>query len=133
MNAAVQRILTINGGSSSIKFAVYDPTDLSRRELHGSIERIGLTGTLFVAKGQLPDDNFSRSIDVADHSAAAAALTDFITNRLGQGNFAAIGHQVVHGGPTYSAPQQIDAEMIAKLGALSACDPEHRPNELRVI
>ncbi|MEO8683624.1 MAG: acetate/propionate family kinase [Devosia sp.] len=133
MNAAVQRVLTINAGSSSIKFAVFDPTDLSRRELHGSIERIGLPGTLFVAKGPLPDDNFSRSIEAADHSAAAAALTDFITDRLGQGNLAAIGHRVVHGGPTYSAPQQIDAEMVAKLGALSAFDPEHLPEELRLI
>jgi acetate kinase len=130
---AARRILTINGGSSSIKFAVFDRADLGLRMLHGGIERIGEPGTTLNVKGLRRGDNFSRPIEPADHTVASTLLIDCITERLGRGNLAAIGHRVVHGGPDYSAPQRIDEAMTEQLRALSAYDPEHLPEEIRLI
>jgi acetate kinase len=55
-------ILTINGGSSSIKFALFEAGDSLQRILAGSIERIGLPDSMFVVKGLNQVDNFTRSV-----------------------------------------------------------------------
>jgi acetate kinase len=58
MTSANPRILTINGGSSSIKFALYEAGDSLRRILEGGIERIGLPDATFRVNGSNPADNF---------------------------------------------------------------------------
>jgi acetate kinase len=58
------------------------------------------------------------------------ALTDWIEERLGRVALAAVGHRVVHGGPTYSAPQSITEEMVEELRQLTPFDPEHLPEEI---
>ncbi len=123
-------ILTINGGSSSIKFALFAVESPLRRILAGGIERIGLTGPCFRVKGALPEDNFSREVDAPDHLAAVALLTDWIEKRSGHEALSAIGHRVVHGGPKYSMPELVTAEMVEELRRLSPFDPEHLPEEI---
>ena len=58
MKSVSPRILTINGGSSSIKFAVFEAGDPLRRILEGGIERIGQPEAMFVVKGLNQTDNF---------------------------------------------------------------------------
>ena len=65
MKPANPCILTINGGSSSIKFALFEAGDSFRRILEGGIERIGLPEATFRVKGVNQADNFSRSSDGA--------------------------------------------------------------------
>lgn len=101
------RILTINGGSSSIKFALFETGDSLRRTLEGGIERIGLSDATFRAKGLKQEDNFSRSVAAPDHTAAVGMLMDWIEQRSGRDALTAVGHRVVHGGPKYSEPQRI--------------------------
>ena len=60
MKPANPRILTINGGSSSIKFALFEAGDSLRRILEGGIERIGLPEATLRVKGVDQADNFSR-------------------------------------------------------------------------
>jgi acetate kinase len=124
------RILTINGGSSSIKFAVFEAGDSLRRILEGSIDRIGLPEATLRVKGLDPADNFSRLVTAPDHTAAVGALMDWIEERVGSDGLTAVGHRVVHGGPNYSQPQRITAEMVEELHQLSAFDPEHLPEEI---
>jgi acetate kinase len=124
------RILTINGGSSSIKFALFETRDSLRRILGGGIDRIGQPGAALRVKGLNPGDNLSRPVTAPDLTAAVGALIDGIEERSGQGAFAAVGHRVVHGGPKYSQPQRITAEMVADLRQLSPFDPEHLPEEI---
>jgi acetate kinase len=59
-------ILTINGGSSSIKFALFEAGDSLQRILAGSIGRIGLPDSMFVVKGLNQVDNFTRSVTAAN-------------------------------------------------------------------
>ncbi len=124
------RILTINGGSSSIKFAVFEAGEPLRRILEGGIERIGLPEATFVVKGLNQTDSFSRLVTAPDHTVAVGILMDWIEERIRRGELTAVGHRVVHGGPKYSKPQQITAEMVNELRQLSPFDPEHMPEEI---
>ena len=123
-------ILTINGGSSSIKFAMFEAGDSLRRILEGGIDRIGLPEAAFQVKGLDQANNFSRPVTAPDHTAAVDALMDWIEERGGNNALAAVGHRVVHGGPKYYKPQRITAEMVAELHRLSAFDPDHMPEEI---
>jgi acetate kinase len=124
------RILTINGGSSSIKFAVFEAGDPLRRILEGGVERIGLPEATFAVKGLNQKDNFSRLVAAPDHTVAVGILMDWIEDRIRRGELTAVGHRVVHGGPKYSKPQRITAEMVEELRQLSPFDPEHMPEEI---
>ena len=122
-------ILTINGGSSSIKFALFEAGDSLRRILEGGIERIGLPEAMFVVKSLNKADNFTRPVTAANHTAAVGALMDWIEARFRSGELTAVGHRVVHGGPKYSEPQRITPEMVEELHQLQPFDPEHLPEE----
>jgi acetate kinase len=130
MKPANPRILTINGGSSSIKFALFEAGDSLRRVLEGGIERIGLPDATLRVKGLNQMDNFSRPVAAPDHTLAVGALMDWIEERLGRDALTAVGHRVVHGGPKYSKPQRITAEMVEELHRLSPFDPLHLPEEI---
>jgi acetate kinase len=123
-------ILTVNGGSSSIKIALFESTERLQRILTGRIEGIGQPQGLFAVKGEKSADNFSRPIVARVHNDAVGILMDWLAERIQHGELTAVGHRVVHGGPKYSAPQRIDAEMIAELHQLSPFDPEHLPEEI---
>ncbi len=122
-------IITINGGSSSIKFALFEANEPLRRAMEGKIERIGLSEATFAIKGS---ENFSRQLAAPNHTAAVNALMDWLEERVGRSRLAAVGHRVVHGGPKYSEPQRITREMVEYLRALSPFDPEHLPEEIEL-
>ncbi|MGC8536398.1 MAG: acetate/propionate family kinase [Rhizomicrobium sp.] len=130
MKPASPRILTINGGSSSIKFALFEAADSLRRIMEGAIERIGLPDPILRVKGFNQADNLSRSVTAPDHTVAVGALMDWIEERGGRDTLTAVGHRVVHGGPKYGKPQRITAEMVEELRLLSPFDPEHLPEEI---
>ncbi len=130
MKQAKAGILTVNGGSSSIKFALFEADSVLRRVLAGRIERIGLPDAAFVVKGSNAADNFNRPVTVANHTVAVEVLMDWIEERLRRGDLTAVGHRVVHGGPKYSEPRRITPEMVDELHQLQPFDPEHLPEEI---
>jgi acetate kinase len=134
MKPAKPHILTINGGSSSIKFALFEAGASLQRVLEGRIERIGLPEAALWIKGLNQADNFSRRVTAPDHTAAVEVLMDWIEERGRRDRDAltAAGHRVVHGGPKYSQPQRITAEMVEELRRLSPFDPEHLPEEIQL-
>ncbi|HEX7476629.1 MAG TPA: acetate/propionate family kinase [Polyangiales bacterium] len=125
------QILAINGGSSSIKFALYTLGEKLEPSLHGKLDRIGLRGTTLT---------FEARRGVADAQRVALPHeqppTDFLLDWLEQqGAFAsirAVGHRVVHG-MTHSAPEVVTPELLAELHRISAYDPDHMPRELELI
>jgi acetate kinase len=130
MKPANPRILTVNGGSSSIKFALFEANQTLRRILEGRIERIGLPEASFAVNGLNKADNFSRSVTAPNHTAAVEVLMDWIEERIRRGELTAVGHRVVHGGPKYSEPQRITTKMVEELHQLQPFDPEHLPEEI---
>jgi hypothetical protein len=95
LRRANPRILTINGGSSSIKFALFEAGELLRRILQGGIERIGLPEATLRVKGLNQADNFSRSVTAPDHTVAVGILMDWIEERSGHDAVTAAGQRVV--------------------------------------
>lgn len=127
---AVPLVLTVNGGSSSIKFALFETGPSLRRILEGRIERIGLPDAQFAVKSLTESGSFSRLIPAPDHTAAVGVLMDWLAERIGRGELAAVGHRVVHGGPKYNEPQRITPEMVEELRRLTPFDPQHLPEEI---
>jgi acetate kinase len=123
-------VLTINGGSSSIKFALFEANSALRQILAGRIEGVGLPQGSFTVKGRKKTDCFSRRVAASDHPAAVALLMDWVEEQIGLGALAAVGHRVVHGGPKYWEPQRITPAMVDELHQLSPFDPEHLPEEI---
>ena len=127
MKPASPTILTINGGSSSIKFALFEAGKTLRRSLDGSIDRIGLPNATFAVKGS---EKFSRPLAVPNHTVAVNVLMDWLEKRSDPDALTAVGHRVVHGGPKYFEPRRITPEMVDNLRQLSPFDPEHMPEEI---
>ena len=130
MKPANPRILTINGGSSSIKFALFEAGESPRRILAGGIERIGLPDASFRVKGLDQADNFSRPVTASNHTVAVGTLMDWLEERGGGDALTGVGHRVVHGGPKYSVPQRITPAMVEELRRLVPFDPDHLPEEI---
>ncbi len=130
MKKVYPRILTVNGGSSSIKFALFEAGNSLQRILEGTIERIGLPNASFIVKGSTEAENFTRSVTAANHTESVGLLMDWIEERIQRGELSAVGHRVVHGGPKYSEPQRITPEMVAELHQLQPFDPDHLPEEI---
>jgi acetate kinase len=125
----VRSVLTINGGSSSIKFALYRADDPATRLAAGKVERIGLAD----AKMVLSDTNEKRSVQAPDHQAAGALILDWLKQRPDFEAITGVGHRVVHGGRLYTEPQRVTAEMLEELRRLKPFDPEHLPSEIQLI
>lgn len=133
MKPAKSRVLTINGGSSSIKFALFEVDASLRRILEGTIERIGLPDAALRVKGVNPADNFSRPIAATDHTASVGFLMDWIEQRSQHDALTAVGHRMVHGGPKYWKPERITPKMIEDLHKLESFDPEHMPEAILLV
>jgi acetate kinase len=97
------------------------------------VDRIGLPDAALRVRGLDRDDTFSRTVAAPDHTAAAKVLLDWVEARCGRAGLTAVGHRVVHGGPSYGRPQRIDASMLEELRRFSAFVPEHLPHELLLI
>ena len=135
----MRSILTVNGGSSSIRFAVYAVSALApgtaqaslERTHHGKIDRIGLAGAnLTVASADAAP--LRRDMDAADHRAAGMALIGWLDEAAVSTHVAAIGHRVVHG-MDHAEPVRITPALLRELRGIAAYDPEHLPRELELI
>ena len=133
MKSLKARILTINGGSSSIKFALFEAHDFLRRVLEGAIERIGWEDAVLQVKDLDRADNFSRAVKAPNHKEAVDVFMDWIEQRYPHDTLTAVGHRVVHGGLKYWKPEPITPKMIKELHGISSFDLEHMPEEIRLI
>jgi len=70
MKSALPCVLTVNGGSSGIRFAVYEAGETPRRRLDGKIDRIGLSGTVLIAIDPAGQPQVPRRFAAADHRTA---------------------------------------------------------------
>ncbi|HUY38576.1 MAG TPA: acetate/propionate family kinase, partial [Candidatus Binataceae bacterium] len=130
MKASGAHILTVNGGSSSIKFALFKVDGSLEGVLHGSIAGVGGPKSNFSVKDSNQSDNIEKDVAVPDLQAAVDLLLDWIEKRIDRSELSAVGHRIVHGGPKYWEPQRVTPEMIKELRELSSFDPEHLPEEI---
>ena len=132
MKSALPCILTINGGSSSIRFAVYEAGDTPRRRLDGKIDRIGLSGTNLIVNDPAGKPQVLRRLAAADHRTAAGFLLDWLVAQPVFASVKAAGHRVVHG-MKHSEPERVTPELLDELHRITPYDPEHLPLEIELI
>ena len=126
-------ILTINGGSSSLKFALFDQADRPVRLLSGQVERIGMAGSRLVmvgADGRKEEDD---AVEVADQTAAVNVVIKLLEYVVGFKSIAVVGHRVVHGGNRFWRPELITPAVLDELRKIVPYDPDHLPGEIGAI
>jgi acetate kinase len=128
----MQSILIINGGSSSIKFALYQIDDPLKRGLYGKVDRIGLSGTNLTFNEPTKKQPESRKLAAADHRSAANFLIDWLESRPDFASVKAMGHRVVHG-MNHTAPEIVSQDLLDELHRISPYDPDHLPREIELI
>ena len=128
----MQSVLTINGGSSSIKFALYQTGEPLKRGLYGKVDRIGLSGTNLTFNDPTGKGQGSLSLAAADHKLAANSLIDWLEARPDFASVKAVGHRVVHG-MKHTEPEIVTQELLDELHRLRPYDPDHLPREIELI
>jgi acetate kinase len=129
LKGAGPSVLTINGGSSSIRFAVYEAGPSAGLQLDGKIDRIG-SGSATLLVNHPPGK--PRRVRAADHSAATRVLLDWLETQPVFARVKAVGHRVVHG-MAHSAPVRVTPKLMAELRRITPYDPEHLPRELALL
>ena len=119
-------ILTLNAGSSSIKFGLYDSAPEPEERLCGQIDRLGPEARLVIG-------DTSSDVDAPDHAAGLSAILDAMEPHLKDATIRGVGHRVVHGGADLDAPHLITSDLIATLEALAPLAPLHQPHNLAGI
>jgi len=132
MNATFPIILTLNGGSSSIRFAVYRLGTLLELRLSGKLDRVG---------GAKPRLSFTHAGGeqqelacnaASDYRSAVAALLAWFDSQKILDGLSAVGHRIVHG-MHRTAPELITQELLDELHLIVQLDPEHLPGEIALI
>ncbi|HEY4041400.1 MAG TPA: acetate/propionate family kinase, partial [Rhodopila sp.] len=124
-SGTARRIVVLNTGSSSLKFAVYTLTREAPALLSGEVEGIGGSARLTMAGKSIP-------VTAADPHAAMEALAALPDGPL-TGTIAAFGHRIVHGGPDLNHAVMVDDAMLAQIEAVSPLAPLHNPPALDVL
>ncbi len=132
-----RHILTLNAGSSSIKFALFDvggdePTPLSvgLAEMLGGERRIRVRGP---DGAETHQDAWANDAGAPFHAQSLERVLGWRQAAFGDANVIGVGHRVVHGGTRYDAPVAIDDNVLSHLQTLVPLAPLHQPHNLAGI
>ena len=125
-------VLAVNGGSSSIKFALYAVGETLRPLMAGKVDRVGLNGTVLTTTDAAGQPHESRTIDAIDRASAVVALLDWLEIQPAFTSVKGVGHRVVHG-MAHSESEQVKTELLDELRRITPLDPEHLPLEIELI
>lgn len=131
---ATRHILTLNAGSSSIKFALFRLTTSAHECARGQIEGLG-AHPRFTAEieGAPVDVHDLPAGQPTDHAGAVDTILAFMTAHFADAHIAAVGHRIVHGGVNYAEPVVLDDAVVSDLEALIPFAPLHQPFNLAGI
>ena len=119
--------LVINCGSSSLKFAVIEPTS-GQTLLSGLAERLGSSQA--IVKFEYEEKKESRTPNATDHNGALATVSQILDETGLLSGITGVGHRVVHGGELFSESMLLDDNKIEKLETLNHLAPLHNPVNL---
>jgi len=121
-------ILTINGGSSSIKFALFEVGKLPEKACYGQLTRVGTTGTRFTVNSE----SIPVPVTAATYQDAIDFLVEWLEQNIEFSDVKAIGHRIVHG-MQHTEPSLITDDLLKDLKNITAYDPDHLPYEILLI
>ena len=124
-------VLTLNGGSSSIRFAVFSSSGPPVAVLRGKMDRIGGTDAKMSAtRGSAAPLEFSTCSH--DRDSAIAYVLDWLEGQPEFASIVAVGHRVVHG-MSQCVPQRVTVGLLEELARIVPVDPEHLPSEIALM
>jgi acetate kinase len=129
-------IFTLNAGSSSLKFSLWEAETTGLRELfRGEVEKIGIAPHLSAREPNgrtVIDKRFDKDGANLSHEDLLREIFAWLSQQRRDG-FKAIGHRIVHGGATFTAPVRIDDHVMESLSKLEPLAPLHQPHNLSGI
>lgn len=125
-------ILVINGGSSSIKFALYGMDKNPTKIFLGQIKRIGLDNTEFSITENIGNEKSNFKIDATNFKEAAGVLIVWLKKQKEFEQTICIGHRIVHGMKNTQAVI-IDENLLKELEQIISYDPNHLPAEIEIV
>ncbi|MDE3157069.1 MAG: acetate/propionate family kinase [Acidobacteriota bacterium] len=129
-----RRVLTVNGGSSSLKSTVYETAGGAfQRTWTATVQRIGSPAARFRAQGPRGETLEEVETPLADLPAALVRWLDWLRARGALVAIDAVGHRIVHGGSHGDRPQVLTPELRDALGTLVSLDPDHLPGQLAAV
>ncbi len=126
-------ILTVNGGSSSLKCSLFQIGPPLTPVVSCLVDRIGFPEGTLTLTDVASGTSERRPIQAAHHKDSVGPLIAWLEQKVTHTDLVAIGHRVVHGGHRYSEPQRLTPEVMGELRRLSPYDPEHLPSEIELI
>ena len=127
------RLLVLNAGSSSLKFAVFESGVDPVRIASGNLSRIGSEPRLRLTTGDTATIERAAADRPIDLPTAATFVFDALENEGLLDGICAVGHRIVHGGATFIAPVRLDAAVMVQLEALIPLAPLHQPYNLDIV
>ena len=126
------RLLAINCGSSSIKFALFESDDRPQRLISGILDRIGQPGArLRLSVGNNPAIDQASSAPTSRE--AIHEIFSSLSRLIDMKSIVAVGHRVVHGGSRFLETTLIDNSVMADLRSVAPLAPNHLPGEIDAI
>ncbi len=129
MDSATEHILTINGGSSSIKFTVFERSLLAK-VFEGKVDHIGMNGTYITYTDIRTGETKQHDIPEVD---IFTSLFETINAHIPTNTIVGIGHRIVHGGHTYQETTHIDETLLQTLESLKSFAPRHLPTQIALV
>jgi acetate kinase len=130
-----QRILVLNAGSSSLKFATFTASSgVPALDLRGQLAGIGQGETKLTvtdARGHRAD--WGETQRLAAHADAMQLLIDRLQIARNRSDWLGAGHRVVHGGTRFSTPVRVDGAVLKELASLIPLAPLHQPHNVAPI
>lgn len=125
-------ILTINGGSSSIKFSLYKIAEPLEKLWYGAIEDIGFSKARFICSHPHSEQKNIISIKASGFTEAGDFLLNWLEKLESFDLIVAVGHRIVHG-MKHTEPEIVTSALLNELKNISSYDPDHLPNEIEII
>lgn len=131
-----EAVLTLNAGSSSIKFSLFEIDACSglRLTTHGEVENIE-SAPHFIAKepsgATLADLGWPKTDQ--PYETLLKRVLEWIEAHLGHNRLVGVGHRVVHGGPDHYLPARVTKELLVALDRLTPLALLHQPHNLAAI
>jgi len=125
-------ILTVNGGSSSIRFGIYRLEAMLEQQLHGKLDRIGSNNPRLTFSHATGQNHEQHCAGITDYPSAIEALLAWLAAQEIFATVSAIGHRIVHG-MQHLTPEVVTQDLTRDLRHIASIDPDHLPGELDLI
>jgi acetate kinase len=132
-NDSTSLILTLNSGSSSVKFGMYRMGGVEGLLSSGSVSGIGIGSGMFQVRDGDGKIIVEKRLPLLEHGEALKEIIGWLQEGPGASPFDTVGHRLVHGGSRFSSPHLITADLLEALDELMPFAPDHLPHEINAI